>query len=131
MSIRLCGLLALVMAAICTVTAAVALAGNAGGTLTGAWSGVLSAGGTHGDHIVIVVNARETGGSWRIDATCHGQLTLQSISNGYHHYVRKLAPGATCAGGDVDCLKRVGAGVYDTVTPHRGSTHAVSGTLRP
>jgi hypothetical protein len=79
---------------------------------------------------VIVVNARETGGSWSLSATCHGPLTLKNISNGYHHYLRKLAPGATCAGGDVDCLKRAGANVYDAVTSHLGSGHDLSGTLR-
>ena len=73
-----------------------------GGKLTGAWSGYIA--GTPGSgvkrqHMRIVVNARETGGSWKISATCHGPLTLDSISNGYHHYLRKLARGATCAGG--------------------------------
>ena len=80
---------------------------------------------------MIVVNARETGGSWRLGATCHGPLTLNSISNGYHHYLRKLAPGAACAGGDVDCLKRVGANLYDAVTSHLGNADDLSGTLRP
>ena len=79
---------------------------------------------------MIVVNARETGGSWRLSATCHGPLTLSSISGGYHHYLRKLAPGATCAGGDVDCLKRAGANLYDAVTSHLGGAHDSSGTLR-
>jgi len=127
MSLRLRGILAPVVAAVC---AAAAPAATAGGPLTGAWSGVLSGSGAHSNRIVIVVNARETAGSWKISATCHGPLALQSISSGYHHYIRKLAPGATCAGGDVDCLKRVGASVYDTVTPRPGA-RAVSGTLRP
>lgn len=100
--------------------------------LTGTWSGYIA--GNPGsrikrDHIRIVVNSRETGGSWRLSATCHGPLTLDSISNGYHHYLRKLARGATCAGGDVDCLKRVGADVYDAVTSHVGGEYDKSGTL--
>ena len=86
--------------------------------------------GNHGGRIVIVVNGRETGGSWRLSATCHGSLTLDGISNGYHHYLRKLAPGATCAGGDIDCLKQAGANLYDAVTSHLGGAHDLSGTLR-
>jgi hypothetical protein len=125
-------LLPLVAAAICAVAAATALASNHREPLTGTWSGVISgqASGFHGGHIVIVVNAGETGGSWRLSATCHGSLTLSSISNGYHHYLRKLASGATCAGGDVDCLRRAGANLYDAVTSHLGSAHDMSGTLR-
>jgi hypothetical protein len=104
-----------------------------GGPLTGTWSGYIA--GTPGsgvkrEHIRIVVNARQTGGSWEISPTCHGPLTLDSISNGYHHYLRKLARGATCAGGDIDCLKRAGADVYDAVTSHRGGAYDSSGTLR-
>ena len=101
--------------------------------LTGTWSGYIAGNpgsGVKRRHIRIVVNARETGGSWRISATCDGPLTLDSISNGYHHYLRKLARGATCAGGDVDCLKRVGADVYDAVTSHMGGEYDSSGTLR-
>jgi len=80
--------------------------------------------------MVIAVNAHETGGSRRVSAACQGPLTLQSISNGYHHYLRRLARGATCAGGDVDCLKRAGAKLYDAVTSHLGGAWDSSGTLR-
>ncbi|MHB8643500.1 MAG: hypothetical protein ACYDA3_11525 [Gaiellaceae bacterium] len=121
------------MAAMCAVAAGTALAGTHREPLTGTWSGVISGQsgrGNTGARIVIVVNARESGGSWRLSATCGGPLTLKSISSGYHHYLRKLAPGATCAGGDVDCLKREGANVYDAVTSHLGSSHDLSGTLR-
>jgi hypothetical protein len=103
------------------------------GRLTGTWSGYIAGNpgsGVKRDHMRVVVNARETGGSWRISATCHGPLTLESISNGYHHYRRKLARGVSCAGGDVDCLKRVGADVYDAVTSHMGGEYDSSGTLR-
>jgi hypothetical protein len=103
------------------------------GRLTGTWSGYIAGkpgSGVKRHHIRIVVNARETGGSWEISSTCHGPLTLESISNGYHHYLRKLARGATCAGGDVDCLKRAGADVYDAVTSHLGGEYDSSGTLR-
>jgi hypothetical protein len=103
------------------------------GPLTGTWSGYIAGApgsGVRRQHIRIVVNTRETGGSWEISATCHGRLTLDSISNGYHHYLRKLARGVTCAGGDVDCLKREGANVYDAVTSHKGGEYDRSGTLR-
>ena len=103
------------------------------GPLTGTWSGYIAgkpSSGVKRLRLRIVVNAAETGGSWRISAACHGPLTLDSISNGYHHYRRKLARGATCAGGDVDCLKRVGADVYDAVTSHRGGDYDSGGTLR-
>jgi hypothetical protein len=103
------------------------------GRLTGTWSGYIAGNpgsGVKRHHMRIVVNAGETGGSWRISATCHGPLTLDSISNGYHHYLRKLARGATCAGGDVDCLRRVGADVYDAVTSHIGGQYDSRGTLR-
>ncbi len=103
------------------------------GPLTGTWSGYIAGNpgsGVKRQHIRIVVNAGETGGSWRISARCNGPLTLDSISNGYHHYLRKLARGATCSGGDVDCLKRAGADIYDAVTSHRGGEYDSSGTLR-
>jgi hypothetical protein len=105
-----------------------------GGRLTGAWSGyILGAPGSgiRRQHMRVVVNARETGGSWKISATCYGALTLESISSGYHHYFRKLAHGATCASGYVDCLKRAGANVYDAVTSPRGGEYDSGGTLRP
>ena len=101
--------------------------------LAGTWTGEItgqSSGGPRSDRIVIVVNASETGGSWSLSSTCHGPLTLDSISSGYHHYLRRLSPGATCAGGDVDCLKPAGASLYDAVTSHLGSSYDLSGTLR-
>jgi hypothetical protein len=58
-------------------------------------------------------------------------LTLDSILSGYHHYRRKLASGSTCShGGDIDCLKRVGTNVYDSVTSHEGGQYDMTGTLR-
>lgn len=107
------------------------LAGESG-VLTGTWAGVLSGsarGSIRRERIVIVVDAHETAGSWKVGATCHGSLTLDSISGGYHHYRRRVAPGASCLGGDVDCLMRAGADLYDSVTPHPGGA-ALNGTLR-
>ena len=115
------------------VSAAVATAGNRREPLSGTWAGQIAGqpnSGVRGARLVIVVNGRETGGSWRLSAACRGPLVLDSISNGYHHYLRKLAPGATCAGGDVDCLRRVGATLYDAVTSHLGGAYDLSGTLR-
>ena len=102
------------------------------GPLTGTWSGVIAGhpgSGVGRQHIRITINARETGGRWRLSGTCHGRLTLDSISNGYHHFRRRLAQGSTCQGGDIDCLKPAGANVYDAVTSHRGGEYDASGTL--
>jgi hypothetical protein len=124
-------LVPLVVAAVCVVPAAAALAHTTSrGPLTGTWSGYIAGAGVKRQHIVIVVNARQSGGSWRLSATCYGPLTLDSISNGYHHYLRRRGQGVSCATGDIDCLKRVGPNVYDAVTSHRGGEYDVSGTLR-
>lgn len=110
-----------------------ALAASHSEPLSGTWAGQITGQpprGVRSDRIVIVVNATETGGSWELSASCRGPLTLNSISGGYHHYLRKLVPGATCAGGDIDCLKLVGANLYDAVTSHLGGAYDLSGTLR-
>lgn len=79
---------------------------------------------------MISVNARETAGHWRISSSCYGPERLDSISNGYHHFLRKLGRGAHCKlAGDIDCLKRAGANVYDAVTTHAGGAYDVQGTL--
>jgi hypothetical protein len=122
--------LPLVVVAICAVTAAAAMGRTHSGPLTGTWSGYISGGGVKRQHIVIVVNAAETGGSWELSSSCRGPLTLDSISGGFHHYRRRLARGSTCAGGDVDCLERVGANLYDAVTARAGSAWDESGMLR-
>ena len=114
--------------AICAGVASSALAGTTAEPLAGTWTGVIA--GHPNYRMMIVVNAHETGGSWRVSAACQGSLALQSISDGYHHYLRRLAPGATCAGGDVDCLKRAGVNLYDAVTSHLGGAWDTSGTLR-
>jgi hypothetical protein len=111
--------------------AAGAAPGDHNGALAGTWVGVLagSSGSVRNERIVIVVTADESAGTWKLSTTCHGRLSLDSVSGGYHHYRRRLSPGATCAGGDVDCLTRLGASLYDSVTPHPGGA-ALSGTLR-
>jgi hypothetical protein len=125
--------MALVVAVACAVTATAAVGRTYGGPLTGTWSGYIARQAGRSikrQHIGIVLNAKETGGSWELSRTCHGPLTLDSISNGYHHYLRKLARGSTCAGGDIDCLKRIGPNIYDAVTSHLGGAYDSSGTLR-
>ncbi len=100
--------------------------------LTGSWSGSMTpgSGSTAQRHrLRIVVNASERGGSWRISARCQGPLRLKNISNGYHHYVEEVAPGATCLGGGIDCLKRVGGGLYDTFSSRPGTDADSDGTL--
>ena len=103
------------------------------GPLTGTWSGFMRQGSgstAPRHHLRLVVNASERGGSWRISARCLGSLRLKNISNGYHHYIEVLAPGATCRGGGIDCLKRVGAGLYDTFQSPPGTKYDNDGTLR-
>jgi len=99
------------------------------GPLAGTWSGYISGSHVKRQHIVITVNAGERGGSWKLSNTCYGTETLDSISGGYHHYRRHVAHGASCAGGDIDCLKRAGADVYDAVTSHLGGEYSQGGTL--
>lgn len=110
-----------------------------GGPLSGYWSGYLARQTAHGvrrEHIAIHIDARERGGSWKLSARCYGSLKLDSISGGYHHYLRIRARGkrvhlsAHCTGGDVDCLKRAGAGLYDAVTSHLGGAWDSGGTLK-
>ncbi len=124
----------LVIAAV--LAGATATAGSAATTappasLTGTWKGVLTGklnGVTHHEQITITVNSQQTAGTWKVSGSCHGKLTLDSISNGYHHYRRHLASGSTCHGGDVDCIERDGANVEDTITPRPGGWQR-SGTL--
>ncbi len=104
-----------------------------GGPLSGTWSGFVSRQTSYGQqrtHIVITINARQTAGSWSLGPACYGKLTLDSISGGYHHYLRHIARGLSCAGGDIDCLMRSGAGLYDAVTSHLGGGWDTSGTLK-
>lgn len=100
-----------------------------GGPLSGAWSGAIGSG-SNRRPMTITVNAHETRGTWRISARCYGTLTLDSISGGYHHFRRHAASGASCAGGDVDCLKREGAELYDAVTSHLGGAWDTGGTFK-
>ena len=134
MSVWLRRLLPLFVAVLVAVTAIVAFGKSPHSRrLTGTWAGYIAGkpgSGVKRQHIHIVVNAKQTGGSWKISAACRGPLKLDSISNGYHHYLRNLARGSTCAGGDIDCLKRAGANVYDAITSHKGGEYDSSGTLR-
>jgi hypothetical protein len=101
------------------------------GVLSGTWRGTLSGSANRRnrrERILIVVNAHESAGRWKVSPTCHGSLTLDSVSNGYHHYRRHVASGASCLGGDIDCLMRVGTNISDWVTPRPGG-YVRGGTL--
>ncbi len=132
-------LVPLAVAALCAFPAASALARTGHrparpGPLSGTWSGTLW-GEPQALTMTIVINNAQTGGSWSLGASCHGPLTLDNISGGYHHYLRHAASGTSCTGaalnavGDIDCLKRNGAAMYDAVTLKSGSWN-VTGTLR-
>jgi hypothetical protein len=99
------------------------------GPLSGSWTGYIGSGSSR-QTMAITINALETRGTWQISASCRGTLTLDSISGGYHHFRRHAASGASCAGGDVDCLKRDGAQLYDAVTSHLGGAWDVSGLFK-
>jgi hypothetical protein len=120
-----------IVAVLAGVTAASSSAATPHGPLTGTWKGVLTGtvnGVTKQQQITFTINGGQTAGTWKVRPNCHGTLTLDSISNGYHHYLRHIASGSTCAGGDVDCLKRVGTKMFDAVTP-RPHGWGRSGTL--
>jgi len=123
--------LVVIAAVLVGVTAASSSAATPSTSLTGTWRGVLSGsvnGVTKHEPIQFTINTAQNAGTWSASSSCHGKLILQSISNGYHHYIRHTAPGSTCAWGDVDCLEREGTKVVDSVTP-RPNGWARSGTL--
>jgi hypothetical protein len=117
-------------AAVAAVAVSAVPASGHGGPLTGKWSGYISGTGFKRHHIVITVNASETRGTWRTSSTCYGPERLESISNGYHHFRRRLGRGAHCGlAGNIDCLERAGASVYDAVTMKSSGAWGVAGTL--
>jgi hypothetical protein len=97
------------------------------GPLTGTWKGVLS-NGTRNEPITITIGGAEKAGTWKVSASCRGKLSLDGISGGAHHYLRHLAAGSTCVGGDIDCLWPQGKTIYDNVTP-RSNGWSRNGTL--
>lgn len=119
--------LLVIAAVLAGVAAGASHAATPHGPLTGKWTGVLS-NGTQKERITMTINGRQTAGTWKVNASCHGTLTLDSISGGSHHYRRHIASGSTCAGGDIDCLSRTGAKVFDNITPRSGGWSR-SGTL--
>lgn len=119
--------IATVLAGLMASAGSAATARSTHGPLTGTWRGVLT-NGTQKERITITVNARQTAGTWKVSASCHGRLTLDAVSGGSHHYLRHLAAGSTCAGGDIDCLWPEGKTIYDNVTP-RPNGWSRTGTL--
>jgi hypothetical protein len=91
----------------------------------GTWSGTLqptSGSQAQPEQLTVHVRLGEQTGTWSINSSCYGTLTLQSISNGFHHYNRIAAQGTTCATGNaggVDCLMRTGSQVLDEYVSRR------------
>jgi hypothetical protein len=108
-----------IAAVIAGVTTSASSAATAHGPLSGTWRGVLR-GSSRQERITITINGAQNAGTWKVSASCHGKLTLDSISGGSHHYLRHLASGSTCHGGDIDCLWPHGTTVYDNITPRPG-----------
>lgn len=127
-------LLALSVSVMLVYFAAAAQASSSAGPLTGSWSGSIKRGPYgrgHPQHLLIAVDASERGGSWEVSATCRGSLRLKDVSNGYHHYIEELSRGATCLGGGIDCLRRVGAHVEDLFQPEPATSgYYASASLR-
>jgi len=127
----------LLSALLCIGGSATAWAAAAhGGPLSGAWSGSLTwqtSSGVKHERVRITINKQEMAGTWQVGAVCSGTLTLDSISDGYHHFLRHVAHGSTsiCGAGNVDCLKRAGADLYDAVTAAGGGVWATTATLKP
>ena len=112
-----------IVAVLAGVTTSASSAATAHGPLTGTWKGVLSGsvnGVTKQEPITITIDGAQTAGTWKVSASCRGKLTLDSISGGSHHYLRHVASGSTCHGGDIDCLWPYGTTVYDNITPRPG-----------
>jgi hypothetical protein len=119
--------IAAVVAGLTATASSAATPRAAHGPLSGTWKGVLT-NGTRNEHITLTIGPAEKFGTWKVSASCHGKLSLDSISGGSHHFLRHLAPGSSCAGGDIDCLWPQGKGIYDNVTP-RANGWSRNGTL--
>jgi len=81
-------------------------------------------------HIRIVINARQTGGSWKDQLQLPRALTLDSISNAYPPLSPQVGARRDLRRRRRRRLKRAGASVYDAVTSHLGGEYDRSGTLR-
>lgn len=79
--------------------------------ISGTWAGTIQ--GSSSQKLTVEVNNGERKGTWSVSASCHGTLSLKNISNGFHHFNRVVASGATCDDAGVDCLKRDGSQLLD------------------
>jgi len=98
--------------------------------IVGTWTGTIEGDGAP-EHLTVTVNKKERTGTWSVSSSCYGTLALKNISEGFHHFNRIAATGATCSGGSgggVDCLKRDGSLLYDEYQP-TGSPGWSSGLL--
>jgi len=110
----------LVLAGLTATASSAATSRSTQSSLSGAWTGVLTGtvnGVTQHERVTFTINSRQAAGTWKVSASCKGKLSLDSISGGSHHFLRHLASGSTCAGGDIDCLWPQGKTIYDNVTP--------------
>ncbi len=133
MSVRSWKALLALLGVMVVVPIVAASASSSSASLRGSWSGsIVRAPGGKGSpkRLRLVIKASQRGGSWSVSARCRGSLKLKDISNGYHHYIEQLAPRATCLGGGIDCLKRVGADVYDEFQPQPRVTYFKAGTFK-
>jgi len=92
-------------------------------SIVGTWSGYITPSpGSHASRqrFFVVVDPGERAGRWRIGARCSGTLSLENISDGYHHFYRLAGANAGCAPLGVDCLKRAGAQVEDVFSSGSG-----------
>jgi hypothetical protein len=103
---------------------------SAGGSLVGKWKGYLTGYSGQRISLQVTVNHNERAGTWRTGPTCSGTLRLKNISDGYHHYYRVAGKNAGCAPVGIDCLKRLGSGLYDTFSPSSNWNISDNGTLR-
>jgi hypothetical protein len=124
-----------IVAALAALVFVVTGAGAAAGTtrIVGRWTGIMKPdAGSHvrAHRLTVVVYGGERAGTWAVSARCRGTLRLHDISDGYHHYTEIAASGTNCAGGGVDCLKRVGAQVQDEFVSRPGTSQDTTGILR-
>ena len=129
--VRVAVLVAVVAALVFVVTGVGATAGTT--RIVGRWTGIMkpnTRSHARAHRLTVVVYSGERAGTWSVNARCRGTLRLHDISNGYHHYTEIAAAGTSCAGGGVDCLKRVGAQVVDEFVSRPGTDQNTTGTLR-
>ena len=116
---------------VATVAGASSAHKSASLSVAGTWKGTVNGGAAPSERLTVKVNSAQTKGTWSVSASCHGTLVLKNISEGFHHFNRIEATGATCSGesgSGVDCLKREGSRLLDEYQP-TGNPSWITGTL--